>query len=221
MNRRIAACILVLSILMNPLVAQDVPDAGDIQDALSGVAAALMSTFAASTSIPQVTLDGVTVEHLEQDSSTITISYLRCDVSSMASRLERPDVDGRSFLQRMLYSASSHLSPITRLALDVLDSMDLERGDVVLDGTLAFHGPMLENGLGSTLFHLYIMRDWSRVDFDVRISMLVSGRDFATPLAFEGLVSVDGDEDGIVLTTEKMTCNNFLIEMAPMHMGIG
>ena len=220
--RRLVSCLIASLVVLCPVWASDAPDVPSMQNALQSIASAVVSTFAARTSIPTIDLEGVAVEQMGQDSSApvAILSYLRCDVASLASQLESPPNRGRSFLQRMLYTASSRLSPITRIALDSVRTLQLEKGDAVLDGTLVFQGAMLDDGLFSTIFDLYIMRNWASVDFDVYISMLVSGRDYPTPLAFEGLLSVDGEDDGIVLTTEKMTCNNFLIEIAPMHMSI-
>lgn len=185
---------------------------------LHAIVSAVVSTFAASTSIPSVSLDGVAVEHYDEDTAShvATISYRRCDVIEMAERLRQPET-GTSFFRRLISSASSSISPVTRLAGRLADRLDMDRGSAFVDGTVTFSGSILTSDMGSVLFRTYVLRDCTAIDFDVDLSVVVSGPAFERPLSFEGQIEVRGMEDGSInLTSEKMTCNNQKIVISPV-----
>lgn len=220
--RRLVSSASLLLLSLACLIAQS-PDVEAMTKALGGVGSSVVATFAANTTIPTCQLDGVNVEQYSSGGSVrARISYLRSDVWEMGQRLSNPPTEGQSFLQRLLASASSRLSPITKMAVQSIDSLGLEKGDLILDGTLAFEGHGRADDLPSLLLSIYITRNYSAVDFSVSVSLVVSGRLFPSPLAFEGLIRIVGDDesDCITLTTEKMTCNNFDLDIAPMYFSI-
>ena len=197
-------------------------DAQYVEDAVTDVALSLLSSVAATTSVPKIELDGVSVESLGEDDEegdlVAIVSYLRCDVAQMVDQLENPELGRASFLERLLSSASRRISPLTRLAVEVRSSLGLEHGDAILDGTIVFHGDSLPSSLAAMVFELYVLRKYSAVDFEVYVSLVVSGDDFPIPLAFEGIVRAKGDDDAqcVSLTIEKMTCNNLEISISPL-----
>lgn len=218
LRKRVLSILLVL-VSLTPLFSSAV-SLEYMQRALLAVGGATVSTIASSTSIPAIALDGVTVEKYvtEDNTSAATLSYLRSDLYRMARTLENPSPSGRSFFERFLYSATSSLSPFTRIAVSLVDSMEIGPSDVILDGTLRFTGTDLGTSLLQTFFAVYVMRDYDVVDFTVDVSVVVSGSAFRQPVAFEGSIIVKGDsnEKCVTLTAENMTCNNLEIEISPM-----
>lgn len=221
---RRAALIILTAVLLAGTLTGAPASVEYMQTALHAVGCSVVSTLAASTSIPSVSLDGVTLERTRSEGGeeSAVISYLRCDLYSVAGQLENPR-GGASFLGRLLSSASSRLSPLSRMAVESIQAMEIGRGDVIIDGTLSFSGSLPAGDIAGLIFSLYVMRNYSDIDFDVDVSLVVSGGMFDTPLAFEGRLSVSGDDslDCVTLTTEMMTCNNFEIAIAPMCFSIG
>ena len=106
---------------------------------------------------------------------------------------------------------------MTRLAGRLADRLDMDRGSAFVDGTVTFSGSSLTLDMGSVLFRTYVLRDYTAIDFDVDLSVVVSGPAFERPLSFEGQIEVRGMEDGSInLTSEKMTCNNQRIVISPV-----
>lgn len=216
---------MVLSLTMATSLTAAVPDAESIHSAVQDVALSLLSTLAASTSVPQTLPDGVSVESLGDDGSddnVAIVSYLRCDVAKMTDNLSQPPQSRRmSFFQRIINSASRHISPLIRIAAQAKESLGLEEGDAILDGTIVFHGLGPIDSLPSLIFNLYVLRDYEVIDLEVYVSLVVSGDDFPDPLAFEGIIVAEGDNeaDCVRLTVEKMTCNNLGISISPMEFG--
>ena len=200
---------MVLFLAMATSLTAAIPDAESIQLAVEDVALSLLSTLAASTSVPQTLPDGVSVESLGDgsDDNVAIVSYLRCDVAQMTDSLSQPPQSRRmSFFQRIINSASRHISPLIRIAAHAKESLGLEEGDAILDGTIE----ALEQE-----------RDYEVIDLEVYVSLVVSGDDFPDPLAFEGIIAAEGDNeaDCVRLTVEKMTCNNLGISISPMEFG--
>lgn len=215
---------MVLFLAMATSLTAAIPDAESIQLAVEDVALSLLSTLAASTSVPQTLPDGVSVESLGDgsDDNVAIVSYLRCDVAQMTDSLSKPPQSRRmSFFQRIINSASRHISPLIRIAAHAKESLGLEEGDAILDGTIVFHGLGPIDSLPSLIFNLYVLRDYEVIDLEVYVSLVVSGDDFPDPLAFEGIIAAEGDNeaDCVRLTVEKMTCNNLGISISPMEFG--
>ena len=172
------------------------------------------------------TLDGVEVERFsdEDEEDEAWLTYLRSDVASMCEQLENPS-QGRSMslFERVMLAASTRISPICKAAVSYLEALDLEEGDAVIDGVIVFTGDDLDTSSLSNLVGLYLMRDFSSIDFSIAVSIIVSGAAFSSPLAFEGRLSVCGSNEygGIILTCESMTCNNQEITIAPMFFAAG
>ena len=201
-------------------------DIQQIQLAVQAAGGAVLSTFAATTSVPAIALDGVEAERFidEDEEDEAWLTYLRCDVASMRDQLENPS-QGRamSLFERVMLAASTRISPVCRAAVGYLDALGLEKGDAVIDGVIVFTGDDLDSSSLSKLVGLYLMRGFSSIDFSIAVSIMVSGAAFPSPLAFEGSLSVCGsnEQGGIILTCESMTCNNQEITIAPMFFAAG
>lgn len=213
---------IVVFLTVSPFVfASHTLDASLVQLAVQAAGGAVLSTFAANMSMPAIALDGVEVERFtdEDEEDEAWLTYLRCDVASMGEQLKNP-AEGRalSLFEKVMLAASSRISPISRAAVDYLDSLGLEKGDAVIDGVIVFCGDDLDNSSLSRLAALYLMRDFSSIDFSITVSIIVSGTGFLSPVAFEGQLTVSGsnEENGIILTCESMTCNNQEIKISPM-----
>ena len=218
---------VIVFMLCVPFVfAAQAVDIQQVQLAVQTAGGAVLSTFAATTSVPAVTLDGVEVERFidEDEEDEAWLTYLRSDVASMCEQLENPS-QGRSMslFERVMLAASTRISPICKAAVSYLEALDLEEGDAVIDGVIVFTGDDLDTSSLSNLVGLYLMRDFSSIDFSIAVSIIVSGAAFSSPLAFEGRLSVCGSNEhgGIILTCESMTCNNQEITIAPMFFAAG
>ena len=89
---------VIVFMLCVPFVfAAQAVDIQQVQLAVQAAGGAVLSTFAATTSMPAVTLDGVEVERFidEDEENEAWLTYLRCDVASMCEQLENPS-RGRS-----------------------------------------------------------------------------------------------------------------------------
>ena len=223
---RFAILVLAALFTMTPLAAGEALDIEEATAAVNGIFAAVFSTAAAQVNSPPVSLDGVTVERElvdEQGRPAAMVTYLRSDVASMAERLRNPVYSGMSLFQRLALAASSRFSPLTMMAVGAVDALGWQQGDAILDGTIVFSAESAPTSFFDAIVSITIRHDWASVDFDVDVSIVVSGNAFSSPVAIEGRLSAIGDNsrEAIVLTTEKMTCNNLPIHMEPMVFTIG
>ena len=160
---------VIVFMLCVPFVfAAQAVDIQQVQLAVQAAGGAVLSTFAATTSVPAVTLDGVEVERFsdEDEEDEAWLTYLRSDVASMCEQLENPS-QGRSMslFERVMLAASTRISPICKAAVSYLEALDLEEGDAVIDGVIVFTGDDLDTSSLSNLVGLYLMRDFSSIDF--------------------------------------------------------
>lgn len=184
----------------------------------------VFSVAAAYSSIPRVQLPGVTIE---DGSGTATpyyarLSFNRSDLSTYTAVLAPSETEGSTWYYRLLQSARDSLSPMARLAANMLLEEGYIPGDAILDGviTVSFSDPQTSNIC--TWFDLMVLRDWSSVSFNVEVSVMVSGSLTGTPVAFTGQLEGKGESGGeaVVLNAVNMSCNGIPVTMSPIRFTI-
>lgn len=217
--RRAKASAAVALLLFSSAARLLAASAEEMGVALQAIITGVYSTIAAHVSTPQISLPGVEVVNTDTEAGYSVVTYLRADLADMRSALTSPDDDSVSLLGRLLGLAADRVVPLRSSAVLALESLGVEEGDIILDGTLVVSGRGLD--ILDDFLTVVVNHDFSPIDMSVRVSMLVSGSDFPDPLAFEGTMSAKGRRGGVTLTTENMTCNNLPIIVAPMEFSVG
>lgn len=220
MKRKLALVIALIMITVSTVGAA--PEEDEMTSALFGIGNATFATIASSDSTSSVYLDGVTLENYEAGNgqSRATISYLRTDLVKLKNNLSSPSsVSGDNLFQRLWSSASARISPMVRLSILSIESMELNEGDLILDGTITLDFINRLPSIVDLVFNIYFRGNFELINVKVDISVIVSGALFKEPLRFEGELFIKGNNElkALILTTESMTCNGQEIGIRPMY----
>jgi len=184
--------------------------------AFSSLYNGIISAVAAHVAVPQVSLPGVSLDISNDAEMVYSLSFNRADLSSFSSAL-MPEEEESTWYSRLRKSAISTLSPLSPLAVGMLERMDYKFHDAVLDGKINVEFLSRASNIRGW-FDLLFVKDWSLVSFSVKVSVVVSGNRVGVPLAFEGILMGYGESDGsgIVVKTKEMRCNDVEISVEDM-----
>lgn len=208
-KRRNLVCIW-LFLLTSFAFAEDV---GTLQSALNAVFDGSFASIASYVAVPRITLPGVTIENAKSNLPG-KVSYNRADISQFSTALSRENAT--TWYEKMFSSASSTISPLSRLATAQLKDRGYARGSALLDGTIVVTFGT-ENTLSSWMDLLFVS-DWSALQFTLDVSIIVSGLAFSQPVVFVGTMeAVGGKNTELTITCKEMRANGKVIEITPMH----
>ena len=157
----------------------------------------MLSVIASSASRPQLVLPGV--ERKGESLFPEEVVFKSSDVSAYPEAL-RTRPKGISLLDMALFSASQN-TPMMKKIQAILLSLDLEKGDLIVDGKLKFK----ENKEPEEMA-LAFSGDLSSIDLSVTvdISLLAKGKVWNV----EGEMKVKGDSKGyLVVDSKEFTVN--------------
>lgn len=212
-RRRLNLIPIVLCILLQGVSAADVA-AEKISYAFDALYRGVFSAVASYAAIPRLSLPGVSIEEQSSDQLSYSLSFNRSDISEYRQVFSP---SSSTWYGRLMQRAGNTLSPLSRVAVALLDSAQYRKGEVILDGVIITDISSSGSVIRSYL-ELMLGRDWSSVEFSVKVSVVVSGSGTGIPLAFEGELVGKGSSDGksITLTTAHMECNGTEIVIMPM-----
>lgn len=188
------------------------PSFEDVYVAFDSLYAGVFSTVASYVAVPRLSLPGVTIESESENRLVVTVSYNRSDLSTY---LEIFDMESTAWFSRLIAGARSSLSPLNAVTTQILRDRNFQSGQAILDGTIRVEF----SGLSAirSLIDILVLRTWQNIDFNVYISVMVSGSDISEPLVFEGVLRGKGEGEGsVTLTSENLSCNGIAITLSPI-----
>ncbi len=176
----------------------------------------IISAVAAHVAVPAVELPGLCIDVSNDEKMEYCLSFNRSDLSTYAAALLPGDEN--SWFAKLKQSAISTFSPLSSLAVSLLEEAGYGYHDAILDGKIVVEFISRASNMKGWIDLLFV-KDWSGVCFQVNVSVVVSGRKVGIPLAFEGVLTGRGDADGggITVTTEEMSCNGVPITVGDMN----
>ena len=213
LRRCFSSTVIIIFLLLQSISAAGA-EIENISSAFSALYKGVFSSVASYAAVPRISLPGVSIEEKSSNNLTYRLSFNRSDLSTYLSAFNPASV---SWYEKLIYKAGSTISPLTPVAINLLSQDPYEKGEVILDGVILTEiistGSSIKNW-----FDLLVVKDFSRVEFSVKVSVVVSGFISHKPLAFEGLLHGKGESDGssITITTEHMSCNGKEIVILPI-----
>ncbi len=185
--------------------------------AFTGLYNGIISAVAAHVAVPPVDLPGSSIDISNDKEMKYCLSFNRSDLSTYADALI-PAYNSDGWYAKLKRSAIGALSPLSTLAVNMLQEADYGYHDAILDGKITVEFSSKTDGMKGWI-DLLLVKDWSGVCFSVNLSVVVSGLKVGVPLAFEGLLTGRGDADGggITVTTEEMNCNGVPVTVEDMN----
>ncbi len=185
---------------------------GEADLALSATLDGAFSAVASVVADEEIPLQGVSVEYTRQGFPW-RISFTRSDLSSFLESLSFNSGSDLRWYQALLANGESSFAPIREKAISYLENSGYEKGDAILDGTITFFTANARN-----LDSLLSSYSWKDVEIPLRISLIISSRNYPSSLIVEGDIKIiGGDESNITVYSDKLRINGETISFAPFE----
>lgn len=210
MKKRIASLFLGYVVFCCSVFA--IPSDQVMQTAVVGTYDGLLSAVASYASVPQISLQGVTVIG-EEGHIPSRISFVRSDIANYRDSFSfflsqmQP-----SWYSRWISQISSALSPLSSVAIESLDRRDYRQGDFIIDGTVYIRN---SNDIELSSF---VGKDLSSVSVLFSVSLIISGKMLeGESILIDGDFEIKGSSDcKVQISSSRLELNGNSLTISPM-----